>query len=207
MRNARPYEPSDSTTWNQMKSGSEQAFEQLYDQFFPLLFRYGLSFCPDRTVLKDCLQDFFVDLYVRRTSLPDVRHVKSYVYTAFRHRMVRHQSRRRLRVEPLTDTYHFAVTASHEHALIQDQLDRNQQRFLLNAFQQLSSRQKEAVFLRFYEDMSYEEIADILKMKKVKYARTLVYRAVSVLRQGVKEPNGSLTLYSVLPWLWVIQRL
>ena len=198
-------DPLDSHTWNQMKFGSEQAFEQLYDTFFPLLFRYGLQFCPHRAILKDCLQDFFIDLYLRRSSLPEVRHFRSYVYTAFRHRIIRHLSGPPLRFEPLPDRYHFEVSFSHEQALIQDQLDSNQRRYLMTAFRRLSSHQKEAIFLRFYEDMSYQEIADILKMKKVKYARTLVYRAIGVLREGIKDRDGSLTLYSLLPWMWFTQ--
>lgn len=202
MPNLSLNDPLDSQTWNQMKSGSEKAFEQLYDTFFPLLFRYGQQFCPNRAVLKDCLQDFFIDLYVRRSSLPEVRQVRSYVYTAFRHRIIRHLSGPVLRFEPLPDRYHFEVTFSHEQALIQDQLDSNQRRYLTTSFQRLSSHQKEAIFLRFYEDMSYQEIAGILKMKKVKYARTLVYRAISVLREGIKDRDGSLTLYSLLPWTW-----
>ncbi|WPP50443.1 RNA polymerase sigma factor [Catalinimonas niigatensis] len=184
-----------------MKSGSEKAFEQLYDKFFPLLFRYGLQFCPARDTLKDCLQDFFVDLFVRRSSLNEVKHVKNYLYTAFRHRLIRHLSGRQLLLEPLSLSYHFEVTFSHEHALIHEQLDELKQRKLVNAFKNLSSRQKEAVFLRFYENMGYEEIAGIMKMKKVKYARTLVYRAIGVLRECIKDLDGSLTLYSMLPLL------
>jgi RNA polymerase sigma factor (sigma-70 family) len=196
-----PTDQSDVLAWSQMKTGSEKAYEQLYDKFFPLLFRYGLQFCPERATVKDCLQDFFIDLYVRRASLSEVHHVKNYLYASFRHRMIRHLSGRQLLMEPISLTYHFEVTFSHEHALIHDQLDELRQRKLLNAFKGLSSRQKEAVFLRFYENMSYEEMATIMKMKKVKYARTLVYRAIAVLRECIKNLDSSLTLYSMLPLL------
>ncbi len=201
MLNICPNDQHDALAWSQMQTGSEKSFEQLYDKFFPLLFRYGLQFCPERAIVKDCLQDFFVELFVRRDSLSEVKHVKNYLYTAFRHRIVRQLSVRQLLTEPLSATYHFEVTFSHEHALINDQLDESRKRKLRNAFTKLSNRQKEAIFLRFYENMSYEEIADIMKMKKVKYARTLMYRAISVLRECIKEPDGSLTLYSMLPIL------
>lgn len=201
MLKVTPNDPSDILAWNQMKAGSEKAYEQLYDKFFPLLFRYGVQFCPERDTVKDCLQDFFIELYVRRASLSELKHVKNYLYTAFRHRIIRQLTAKHLLLEPLSATYHFEVSFSHEHALIHDQLDELMQRKLLNAFKGLSSRQKEAVFLRFYENMSYEEIADIMKMKKVKYARTLVYRAIGVLRECIKNLDGSLTLYSVFPFM------
>ncbi len=190
-------EQADVLTWRQMKAGSEKAFECLYDKFFPLLFGYGLRFCAEREAVKDCLQDFFIDLYVRRASLQEVEYVKRYLYTAFRHRIIRKVSGKQPMLELLTSHYHFEVTFSHEQAMIQDQLDGLKQRKLLRAFKNLSSRQKEAVFLRFYENMSYEEIADIMKMKKVKYARTLVYRAISVFRECIKDLDGSLTLYAL----------
>ncbi|MEK6480318.1 sigma-70 family RNA polymerase sigma factor [Catalinimonas sp. 4WD22] len=192
---------SDAQIWSQMKTGSDQAYEQLYDKYFPLLFRYGLQFCPERAIVKDCLQDFFVDLYVRRANLSEVQQVKNYLYVSFRHRIIRKACGKQLLLEPISNNYHFEVTFSHEHALINEQLDDIRQRRLLNAFNKLSSRQKEAIFLRFYENMSYDEIAEIMKMKKVKSARTLVYRAIAVLKDCIKDLDGSLTLYSAFPLL------
>lgn len=192
---------SDTQVWSQMRTGSDKAYEQLYDKYFPLLFRYGLQFCPERALVKDCLQDFFVDLYIRRSHLSEVQQVKNYLYVSFRHRIIRKTCGKQLILEPISNSYHFEVTFSHEHALIREQVDDIQQRRLLNAFNKLSSRQKEAVFLRFYESMSYDEIAEIMKMKKVKSARTLVYRAIGVLKDCIKDLDGSLTLYSVFPLL------
>jgi len=189
-----------------MKSGSQEAFEHLYDKYFPLLFRYGLQFSTERALVKDCLQDFFVDLYVRRASLSNVQQVKNYLYVSFRHRIIRKLSSSQLLLEPLTNAYHFEVVFSHEHAIIQDQLDSQKQAKLLTAFQKLSPRQKEAIFLRFYENMSYEQIAEILKMKKVKYARTLVYRSIGVLKEGIRDMDNSLTLYSVLPLFFLFYK-
>ncbi|WP_277479116.1 RNA polymerase sigma factor [Catalinimonas alkaloidigena] len=188
-----------------MRTGSDQAYEQLYDKFFPLLFRYGMQFCPERAMVKDCLQDFFVELYVGRANLSKVQQVKNYLYVSFRHRIIRKACGKQLLLEPISSNYHFEVSFSHEHALIREQLDEIRQRKLLNAFKKLSSRQKEAVFLRFYENMSYEEIAEIMKMKKVKYARTLVYRAIAVLKDGIKNLDGSLTLYTFLPLMFFLQ--
>ena len=71
--------------------------------------------------------------------------------------------------------------------LITDQLNQENQRKLLRAFGQLTQRQKEAVYLRFYENASYEEIAAVMSLKEVKYARTLIYRALDVLRASIRN--------------------
>jgi RNA polymerase sigma factor (sigma-70 family) len=193
-------EQQDHSLWIAMRNGSVGAFEQLYDRYFPQLFSYAMRFCADRDLVKDCLQDFFVEIYQRRDSLSEVQRVKQYLFVSFRHRIMKHLSGRRLMSEPLRDDYHFEVCFSHEDQLIEDQFDAYRKQQLLKAFSNLSSRQKEAIFLRFYENMRYDEIADIMKMKEVKYARTLVYRSLVSLRASVK--GKSLTLYSFLPFFF-----
>lgn len=184
--------------WNQMKEGSVYAFETLYDRYFTILYGYGLQFCTDRELVKDCLQELFVDLYQRRTNLSEVNKVKQYLFVAFRHCILRQLSSRNFLFEPITVNYHFQVNLSHEHQMISDQFDEECQKLLRNSFTQLSCRQKEAIFLRFYENMSYAEIAEVMKMKEVKYARTLVYRALVSMKSVLK--GHSLTLYCALPF-------
>lgn len=193
-------EQEDISLWKAMRNGSLEAFEQLYDRYFPQLFSYAIRFCADRDLVKDCLQDFFVEIYQRKDALSEVQRVKQYLFVSFRHRIIKHLSGKRLMSEPLREDYHFEVCFSHEDQLIADQFDTYLKQQLVEAFFSLSSRQKEAIFLRFYENMSYEEIATIMKMKEVKYARTLVYRSLLSLRAAVK--GKSLTLYSFFPFLF-----
>ncbi|MCK5371360.1 MAG: sigma-70 family RNA polymerase sigma factor, partial [Cyclobacteriaceae bacterium] len=48
-----------------------------------------------------------------------------------------------------------------------------------------TTRQKEAVIYFYYEGMSYQEIADIMGLQKVKSARKLIYRAIEALRKDL----------------------
>ncbi len=89
--------------------------------------------------------------------------------------------------ESIEESYTFEVSFSHEFLLITYQIAQENQERLLKAFGSLTQRQKEAIFLRFYENMDYEQIAAILSMKEVKYARTLVYRALDVLKAGIHK--------------------
>jgi RNA polymerase sigma factor (sigma-70 family) len=188
----------DLNHWKAMKGGSVAAFEQLYDHYFPLLFAYGMQFCTDRALVKDCLQDFFVDLYQGRSSLNEVHKVRQYLFVSFRHYILRKLSAKHFLMESIADNYHFEVYFSREEEIVGEQFDEYRRKVLKSSFARLSSRQKEAVFLRFYENMSYTEIAEILNLKEVKYARTLVYRALLVLKEALK--GHSLTLYSAFPF-------
>ena len=194
----------DLKLWKATQEGSVAAFEQLYDRYFPLLFGYGMQFCGDRAVVKDCLQDFFVDIYQGRSTLSEVRKVRHYLFVSFRHCLLRKISAKHFRLESIADNYHFEVYFSREDELIGEQFDTYRQKMLKASFARLSSRQKEAIFLRFYENMSYAEIAKIMHLKEIKYARTLVYRALLVLKEALK--GHSLTLYATLPFFNLLLR-
>jgi RNA polymerase sigma factor (sigma-70 family) len=189
----------DLKLWKAMKGGSVTAFEQLYDRYFSILFGYGLQFCTDRAVIKDCLQDFFVDMYQGHSSLSDVQKVKQYLFVCFRHHVIRNMTSRHQLLESVGNNYSFQVHFSREDQLIDEQLDAYRKKMLKTSFARLSSRQKEAIFLRFYENMGYADIAEIMNMKETKYARTLVYRALVVLKEALK--GHSLTLYTTLPFV------
>ena len=198
--------PSDYTQqqdlyhWQQLQKGSQKALEALYDTFFSQLFRYGLQLVPDRPFVQDVLQDFFVELYSRHGTLSDIRQVRSYLYVAFRRKLLR-LHRKQQRFTPYGIGHHpEPCTLSHEQRLVLQQLGETRQALLAKAFDQLSQRQKEAIFLRFYEEMDYDEIAAVLELKEVKYARTLIYRSIAALRQALVSHKTSLTLYSFPPW-------
>lgn len=201
-----PYhKQQDEILWKHMREkGSAKAFEELYDRYFPVLYAYGMQFCANRAVVKDCLQDLFVDIYQRRTCLHEVRKVKQYLFVSFRNCILRQVSAKIFLHETISENYHFQVNFSHEDQIIGEQFDMDRQKLLKAAFAKLSSRQKEAVFLRFYENMSYAEIATVMKMKEVKYARTIVYRALISLKLTLKD--HSLTLYSAFPFFFLFQK-
>nr|WKN35181.1 sigma-70 family RNA polymerase sigma factor [Tunicatimonas sp. TK19036] len=189
----------DLSHWQQLQQGSPQALAALYDIFFPQLFRYGSQLVPDRALVQDTLQDFFVELYARHSSLSDVRQVRSYLYVAFRRKLLRLHLKQQRFTPYDSGSATEAHTLSYEQKLVLDELGETQRASLTKALNSLSSRQKEAVFLRFYEEMDYDEIATVLDLKEVKYARTLIYRSIASLREAMESHKASLTLYSLSP--------
>src|SRR5258708_36580356 len=89
------------------------------------------------------------------------------------------------------EAYEFHLGLSPEHGLIDKQGGEYHARRLQDTINALTPRQREAVYLYFYNDSSYEEIAEIMGLKEVKYARTLVSRPLAELRRVLKE-DGSL---------------
>jgi RNA polymerase sigma factor (sigma-70 family) len=183
------YPMQEDAIWKKFREGNEGAFDTLYSTYFPKLFSYGLRVCQDRDLVKDCIQGLFIDIWQRKDSLSEVKAVKYYLFKSLRRKVVKQLTfQQKFKNEmDLEENYFFEVSFSHEHLLISEQVSQENLERLENAFQFLTQRQKEAVFLRFYEDLEYEQIAVILSLKEVKYARTLIYRAIDVLKSSIRK--------------------
>lgn len=55
--------------WLQFKNGDRDAFAALYQKFIIPLIAYGTRLCPDRELLKDQIQELFVELWNSRENL------------------------------------------------------------------------------------------------------------------------------------------
>jgi len=188
MEKVHPFS-DDYQWWQAFKAGSGPAFDRMYEAYFAALYGYGSRLCGDKELVKDCIQVLFVELWYHRGQLADVRNIKYYLYRCLRRKIFRvyHQEKRLVPAGDLQERYPFGVAFSHELLLVTDQLNQENQRKLLRAFRLLTQRQKEAVYLRFYENAPYEEIASVMGLKEVKYARTLIYRALDVLRASIRR--------------------
>ena len=177
-------------------------WEQIYDSYFPLLFRYSFRFTADKDLVKDLLQDFFVELYLKQEKLAGIRNMRSYLMVAVRRRLVKVLSIRGNHTVPFAEEEHdFMLELSAENKLIDAQLLETKYKYLQKAISALSRRQKEAIYLRFYENLGYEEIAEIMGLKEVKYARTLVYRAIAEIRTEFRKTGSPICLLLYLPGL------
>ncbi len=180
--------------WVRLCEGDREAFGEIYRRYFPLLFRYCIRFTTDRSLVKDMLQDFFSGLFLQRGGLAVPVNLKSYLLVAARRKLFRYLDKSAQGPASLEDgaTALFALDLSPESILIDRQHTEHTTRLLQQKLNALTLRQKEAIYLRFYESLSYEEIADIMVLKEVKYARTLIYRAIAELKELLAQDESAL---------------
>lgn len=193
-----PYNPQqdEQFLWARLCNGDREAFGEIYRRYFPLLFRYCIRFTTDRALVKDMLQDFFSQLYVQRAGLSLPVNLKSYLLVSARRKLFRYLDKSANGPATLDEgtASGFALELSPESILINRQRTEQTTRLLQQKLDALTLRQKEAIYLRFYEGLSYEEIADIMVLKEVKYARTLIYRAIAELKELLAQNESALML-------------
>ncbi|SEA75911.1 RNA polymerase sigma factor, sigma-70 family [Flavobacterium gillisiae] len=185
----------DSTLWNNLKKGDEKAFSLLFEKYYEHLIRYGNSFSPHAEKVQDCIQDVFADLWLYKNSLNENANVKAYLLSSVRNRIARLQERDHIfRNTTSTDSIQFLFDFSIEHQLIIDENTADKVQQLNKYINLLPSRQKEALYLRYHQGLSVEEIADMLDVN-YQSANNLLHRALLNLR---KEWNTTIPLLVLL---------
>lgn len=175
------FKDSDKDLWTSFINGDDDALNLLYKQFVDVLYAFGLRFTDDAELVKDGIQDLFVDLYKYRKTLAFDVNVKSYLFTSLKRKICLVLKKNAAAANHSFEVP-FLLSCSIEEQIIQEE---NQSELLLKLNKQLEllpSRQKEALYLRFNAELEYEEIAVIMNVS-LETCRTLVYRGVKQLRE------------------------
>jgi len=190
----------DLAIWEACKEGDKNAYAHIYKLYYPGLFNYGRKFTTDAALIEDSIQEIFVRFWTNREKLAAVRELRSYLFVSFRHYLLKLLSQYKKIQEDVTatDDYAFELEISPEQQRVNAEEQQQQIQLLTSAMRRLTPRQKEAVFFRFYENMSYEEIAGILNIS-VKATYKLVARAIIMLRDAYHTEPLIKALLTITP--------
>lgn len=170
-----------------MRSGDKLAFDTIYHRYIKLLYSYGTKITPDHALVEDCIQELFITLWTQRENLKETDTIKYYLFKALNRRIVRTLGKTRqlhLQDGELPQTYLFSLSLAEDPEHLADE-ERNRQITLLkSAIAKLTDRQREAIYLRYYSRLSYEEVAEILNLT-VKGTYKLVARGLCALKELV----------------------
>lgn len=170
--------PADQAVWEDFRNGSRQAFAQLYHQHIHMLIAYGMRVTGEHNVVKDAIQDLFVELWRSRAQLQPVRSIHGYLLKALRYKLMRNA---RVQARYSSDLPEEADTDI-EHLIIEKEEALRRQVRIRAAIARLPIRQQEAINLRFYHNCSNEDIAGIMGVN-YQSATNLLHRAILHLRQ------------------------
>lgn len=165
----------------------ESTFSSIYELYADQLLSYGIGLGFDRETLKDAIQDVFCKLYMNRNSIKNIVNLKYYLFRSLKNRLLDIQKSRNVSQNSLTRQNDFPIQLS-----VLDELIREEDRLLIQdkierMLSLLTGRQREAVYLRFTQEMEYDEIGKLLDMTP-KAARKLIFRAMERMR----DQNSSL---------------
>lgn len=178
--------------WSNLKGGDKNALSYFYTKYLKRLYNYGLKMSSDSGLVEDCIQDLFIGLWNSHSRLGDVTNVKSYLYKSLRTKIFYKLSI--LSRTPLKDIDSFDFTLSHKSHYITQRINSDISDKIRQFVNTLSPKQKEAIFLIYFEELSYEEAAAIMDLK-IKSVYNLVHLAIAKLRQSKTKLSPSIFFF------------
>jgi RNA polymerase sigma factor (sigma-70 family) len=163
--NERLSTASDLLLWQQIKNSSEFGLRKLVEKYFNSLQNYGYKFVRDEDFVKDCVQEVFIEIWSRRDRISTPDSVRAYLLSCVRKRVLREGYRQRINRddEPtdLENDLSFVEFSPEWSVIEQESLAETTQR-ISDSLNQLPKRQREVIYLRYYQNLERDEIADIM---------------------------------------------
>jgi RNA polymerase sigma factor (sigma-70 family) len=160
--------------------------EKLYNTYVDDLFKYGSVLSCDRELVKDCIQDVFVNLYMKSDRLNAVV-VWPYLKRSLKNKIIDKRIRKYCGEEqvPAAKCVQLCMDDSEMiDAKLSQEYDNKRLMELLDV---LSTREREIVILHYFNEVKYADICKIMGITN-QSARNLIYRSLNRLRHlALKE--------------------
>jgi RNA polymerase sigma factor (sigma-70 family) len=173
----------DAFLWKAFLSGSKEAFSQIFLRHNPKLVTIGIKLGFAKKTVEDCIQDLFLNLWVKRQNLNEVNSVKYYLIVSLR-RSLLHLKEKETRISNLLSGIRLEYPSIELPALWDDELNKHRVESLLKSMDLLPQRQVLALKLRYMEQKTYPEIAAIMAVD-INSVRKFVYKAIKSLKSDL----------------------
>ncbi|SIO49552.1 RNA polymerase sigma factor [Chitinophaga niabensis] len=175
------YEQGEDLTgpWQLVLQGDARAYAGIHGRLHPVLYRYALAMLGNEDVAQDAVQEVFIRIWYKKETIGLLQNVRAFFFTALR-RQALNQLRglRSLQILPPSEP---DIAFSPEDILIEQEHEAERQSKISQYLNQLPPRQKEVIYLRFYEELPYTEIAEIMKVN-YQSVINLAHKALTQLR-------------------------
>ena len=185
---------SDQMIWESFLCGDDEAYTYIYRQYSQALYAYGMHFTSDKGLVEDCIQDVFIKIFQNRKHLQSTDNIKLYLFIALKNKLF-NVFRKDIKYYQI-DSLEPVFTAEYT---IEDEIIENEKEQFLNdkiirMLDVLSPRQKEIIFYRFVEGLSYEEICQIMDMN-YQSTQNLIQRSLKKLRTTFSRAEIQFVLF------------
>lgn len=180
--------------WENIEVGDVNAYSEVFLFYYKRLYNYGRKFTDDTCMIEDTIEDVFSMIWKDRQKLSTITSPHSYLFSCFRNSIFKNLKLQRKTLFYSVSEEDENVEFSVESIMITKEADSNLRIRIDKAMSNLTTRQREAIFLRFYEGLSYQEIAVIMEIS-VKGTYKLLARALTELKEALGIPIIVLLTY------------
>ena len=176
--------------WLRFKEGDDDALALLFKKYADDLYSYGLKIYNNDSLVKDCLQEVFIQLIDKRKKIEITPYTHIYLFRSLRNKLfeeLRSENRKQNILNNLS-VKESLEEKDVEQLLIQSEERKSIHNELNTALQKLTKRQKEIIYLKYTECFSTVEIAELLQIDNAS-VRKLLYRSLKSLKKALGKKN------------------
>ena len=183
--------------WNNFRKGDKDAINDLYRKYSHKLYSYGIKISSEDELVKDCIQEVFIQLIEKSKSINITSGFQVYLFKSFRNKLFEElrKDKRNKHILTFLPIETEQCEKSHEQMIVDSEEQIVIRRKLTSIINELSGHQQEIIYLKYTEGFSYEEISKMLSIN-IASARKLIYRTIKMIKE--KLGTGSLFLFIIL---------
>lgn len=169
--------------WQEFIDGNREALGNIFKLYFEDMVAYGMKIVPSEDTVKDHIQELFVRLWEKWFQLVPVRNVKVYLLICVKNDLLqtsRNNASAKNKLPDEADQFSISV----EDFLIEKEEDSALAWKIASSLEKLTARQREVIYLRFYHNMDFPQLAEMMEMN-VQSIRNLLFRALEKIRGEV----------------------
>lgn len=175
--------PPDAELVERVRSGDRNEYAQLVERYQERLFRYALGMVRESDAAADLVQDAFVKAYTGLSTCRDPERFGAWIFRILRNRCADYLKEHRRRDISLDVRDDYASATD----LPERDLERREMGEVIDrALATLPSSHREAFLLKHVEELSYEEMSDLLGVG-ISALKMRVARSREALRAAIRE--------------------
>ncbi len=172
------------------RAGDADAWGELYRDYAPAIFRFCRRAMPTREDAEDATMEIFMKLKGKLNQYDTTRSFSAWLYRVAANHCWDILRRRRIRQDKETDDVDSVPLEHPEPSQLEKLIEQRSSEEVRKALEKMGARARMALVMRYYSDMSYDEIADALGVRRA-FVGVVLLRARHELRQAL-EGNAAL---------------
>lgn len=173
--------------WNRIKKGDEESFRVLYEQYADTLYSYGMKITANDDIVSNAIQSLFIYLYEKRENLSVPNSIAAYLCVSLKRMILLELKKNAVLGDVLVDDIsssdcQFQLDINVEETMMNTEYQEELLGSLQDALDQLTKRQREIVYLKYFKEMTNSEIATVMGLN-VQTIKNTTSQALARLRQ------------------------
>jgi RNA polymerase sigma-70 factor (ECF subfamily) len=174
---------------SQVRAGDSDAWGELYRKYAPAIFRFCRRLLPAREDAEDATTEIFMKVRQKLGTYDTSRPFTAWLYKVASNHCWDTLRRRRIRQDLETGDVDSLPLEHPDPSQLERLQAEHTSKEVRTGLARLPDRARMALVLRYYADMSYEEIADTLGVRRA-FVGVLLLRARHQLRDALSEGGG-----------------